>query len=162
MGFDLYSTKNDAYFRNNIWWWRRLASYVIDKTGVVDEKNARHWAYNNGHKVSKQEAFEIAKQLKYLISTGDVEKYASEVEKEIEQAEKHNVRVHKLQQKLEAIVEKKLGKKDIAPRDYPEHYNKRWDKLYSLQDFSSNYPFTVDNVKRFIEFCEKSEGFEIC
>jgi hypothetical protein len=161
MGFDLYSTKNNAYFRNNVWWWRRLASYVIDKTGVVDEKNAEHWAYNNGHKVSKQEAFEIAKQLKHLISTGDVGRYALEVEKEIEQAEKYNVRVHKLQQKLKEIVEKKLGKEDIAPRDYPEHYHKRWDKLYSLQDFSSNYPFTVDNVKEFIKFCEESEGFEI-
>jgi hypothetical protein len=104
----------------------------------------------------------LPKQLKHLISTGDVEKYALEVEKEIEQAEKHNVRVHKLQQKLKEIVEKKLGKEDIAPRDYPEHYHKRWDKIYSLQDFSSNYPFTVDNVKEFIEFCEKSEGFEIC
>jgi hypothetical protein len=41
MGFDLYSTKNNAYFRNNVWWWRRLASYVIDKTGVVDEKERR-------------------------------------------------------------------------------------------------------------------------
>ena len=162
MGFDLYSTKNDAYFRNNVWWWRRLATYVIEKTGVVSEKDAEHWAYNNGHKVSKQEAFQIAKQLKHLISTGDVEKYALEVQKGIEQAEKHNVRVQRVRQKLEAIVEKKLGKKDIAPCDYPEHYHKRSEKLFYLQDFNDRYPFTVDNVKRFIEFCEKSEGFEIC
>jgi isopentenyl phosphate kinase len=135
---------------------------VIEKTGVIDQKDAEHWVYNNGHKVSKQEAFEIAKQLKHLISTGDVKKYALEVEKEMKQAEKQNVRVHKLQQKLEKIVAKKLGKEDVPPCEYPVHYQKRMEKLFFLQDFNDRYPFSVDNVKEFIKFCEKSEGFEIC
>ena len=38
MGFDLYSlgnhkTDKGEYFRNNVWWWRRLADFVVEKNG---------------------------------------------------------------------------------------------------------------------------------
>ena len=29
-------------------------------------------------------------------------------------------------------------------------------------DFNANYPFSVDNLERFITFCSESGGFEIC
>ena len=40
MGFDLYSTgkhktPKGEYFRNNVWWWRRLADFVCTHTGVT-------------------------------------------------------------------------------------------------------------------------------
>jgi len=166
MGFDLYSinkpkSEKGEYFRNNVWWWRRLASYVIEKTGVVDEKDAEWWHTNDNHKVSKEEAEQIAKQLRYLISTGDVDNYAKEVEVDIKTADKHNARVERLCRKLESIVERKVGKTDVAPCDYPKHYKKRWDKLYTMKDWTANYPFTRKNVEQFIEFCEDSNGFTI-
>ena len=46
MGFDLYGNsknKEGEYFRNNVWWWRRLADYVCEYTGVVDEKDKEQW-----------------------------------------------------------------------------------------------------------------------
>ena len=43
MGFDLYGNSNSEYFRNNVWWWRRLADYVCEFTGVVDEKDKKKW-----------------------------------------------------------------------------------------------------------------------
>jgi CBS domain containing-hemolysin-like protein len=66
MGFDLYGqNKNSStgeYFRNNVWWWRRLADFVINETGVIDEKDADGWHENGGHQVSADEAEQIANQ----------------------------------------------------------------------------------------------------
>ena len=60
MGFDLYSlgnhkNENGEYFRNNVWGWRRLAEFVCEKTGVVEEKNK---AVNNlEEQISELEQF---------------------------------------------------------------------------------------------------------
>lgn len=166
MGFDLYSIGNPKsekgeYFRNNVWWWRRLADYVINKTGVVDDKDADLWHYNDNHEVSKEEAIQIAKQLRYLIKTGDVDEYEKEVDEQMKIAEKHNARIEKVCNKLRKKVEKELGRTDVAPVEYPEKYKKKWDKLYGLKNWGENYPFSRKNVEQFIEFCEDSNGFTI-
>ena len=166
MGFDLYSIGNPKsekgeYFRNNVWWWRRLADYVITKTGVVDDKDADRWHYNDNHEVSKEEALQIANQLRHLIKTGDVDEYAKEVQRQMEIAEKHNARVDKLRDQISKQAEKELGKTDVAPVEYPEKYKKKWDKLFQLKDWNDSYPFTRKNVEEFIEFCEDSNGFTI-
>ena len=54
MGFDLYSTGNHKtekgeYFRNNVWWWRRLADFVCEYTGVVADEDKASWQHNDGH-----------------------------------------------------------------------------------------------------------------
>ena len=40
MGFDLYGNNKEnsegEYFRNNVWWWRRLADYVCEHTKVIN------------------------------------------------------------------------------------------------------------------------------
>jgi len=163
MGFDLYSTKNDKYFRNNVWWWRRLASYVIDKTKVVDEDKADGWHFNDGHEVSREEAHQIANQLEFLIKTGDAKAYEDEVKKEMEEAEKHNQRVEKLLQQLQKrVIADTRCDTDVVPRDYPEPYRTKWEKIYGLRRIESNYPFSVSNVKEFIKFCRESDGFRIC
>ena len=162
MGFDLYSTSNDKYFRNNVWWWRRLASYVIDKTKVVDEDKADGWHYNDGHEVSKEEAHQIANQLEFLIKSGDAKAYEEQVKKEMEKAEAHNKRVEALREKLRQKVIQEVGNSDIVPRDYPEPYRSKWEKLYKFQDHRDSYPFSVGNVEQFIKFCRESDGFRIC
>ena len=32
----------------------------------------------------------------------------------------------------------------------------------SVRPFSTNYPFDLENLKEFADFCEQSGGFEIC
>jgi hypothetical protein len=72
MGFDLYSTgkhknKNGEYFRNNVWHWRRLAEFVCEHTGVVEEEHKKYWQSNDNHEVDGETALQIAKQLRALI-----------------------------------------------------------------------------------------------
>ena len=164
MGFDLYGNSNNPkgeYFRNNVWWWRRLADYVCEYTGVIDEKDKKKWQYNDGHQVSKEEAEQIANQLEHLLSTGHTDKYAEQVKKEIEVAEATNARVQKLFEELEKKVEEVTGKKELAPAEYPKEYKDEWDRTYELRDSRENYPFNINNVKEFIQFCRNSNGFRI-
>ena len=51
------------YFRNNVWWWRPLADYIIEFTGCVEEENVDYWHENGGFRVKDTDAVEIAKQL---------------------------------------------------------------------------------------------------
>jgi len=167
MGFDLYSlgnhkTENGEYFRNNVWWWRRLADFVCTHTGVVEEKDKPEWQSNGGHEVSEEQAMQIAKQLKALIKDGTVSKAIKEVEQEMAKAEENNKFVDRCHEMLRDKVEKETGKENLAPADYPKDDHDTWDWIQSKYSYGSSYPFTMENVERFIEFCEQSNGFRIC
>ena len=121
MGFDLYGNsknKEGEYFRNNVWWWRRLADYVCEYTGVVDEKDKEQWQYNDGHAVSKEEAIQIANQLEHLIETGHAQKYAEQVRQEQEVAEATNKKVEELFEKIRHKVKVSTGQ-ELVPNEYP-------------------------------------------
>jgi len=167
MGFDLYSlgnhkNENGEYFRNNNWWWRRLADFVCEHTGVVEEKNKPEWQSNGGHEIDEEQALQIAKQLKALIKDGTVSKVIQEVEKEEKEAEKNNKFVDICHEMLREKVERETNKTNLAPADYPTKDNHTWAWIQSKYDYGSSYPFTMENVERFIKFCEDSRGFKIC
>jgi len=167
MGFDLYSLGNHKsskgeYFRNNVWWWRRLADFVCEHTGCVEEKDKGEWQMNSGHRVSGDLAKQIANQLRTLIKNGTVEKAIKEVEEETKKAEINNNQVDKLHQMLRSKVEQEVGNKNLAPADYPEEDHKTWEWIQKKYNYGSSYPFTKENVEEFIEFCEESNGFTIC
>ena len=167
MGFDLYSTgnhktENGEYFRNNVWWWRRLASFVCEHTGVVEEKDKAEWQSNGGHEVSGEQALQIANQLKALIKDGTVAKAIKEVEEESKEAEKNNKFVDRCHEMLRKKVERETGDTNLAPRDYPKDGHDTWDWIQSKYSYKSSYPFALENVENFIEFCEQSNGFRIC
>ena len=167
MGFDLYSlgnhkTDKGEYFRNNVWWWRRLADFVVEKTGVIDEQDREHWQTNSGHEVSEEKAMQIAKQLKALIKDGTVSKVIHEVEGEMKVSEANNKHVELCHEMLRKKVEQEVGKTNIAPCDYPKDDHDTWDWIQSKYSYGSSYPFTMGNVEEFIEFCEQSNGFRIC
>lgn len=166
MGFDLYGRKQKSskgeYFRSNVWWWRPLAEYVYNHTNCVDEKDVQAWAHNDGHEVSEAEAKAIAKQLQHLISKGHTRDYEKRWEHERKKAEDYNKRIEKSLSVLEKQVAKKLGKAEVAPKDFPEKEKQEWDKLYDMKVWSAHYPFSVNHVAEFAEFCEESGGFKIC
>jgi len=167
MGFDLYSlgnhkTETGEYYRQSVWGWRRLADFVCEQTGVIAEDNKKFWQSNDGHEVSEGEAKEIAKQLKALIKDGTVSKAIREVEEESEQAEKNNKFVEICHKMLREKVEREVGKVNLAPADYPKEDHDTWEWIQRKYSYGSSYPFTMEQVESFIEFCEQSNGFRIC
>ena len=68
-----------VYFRNNVWWWRPLWTFVVSTCdNILTDKDIEQGTWNNGHKISKTKATKIAKKLFRLIKNGDVKTYESE------------------------------------------------------------------------------------
>ena len=150
------------YFRNNVWWWRPLAHYVIEYTGCIDKNDIRAWSENGGHEVDDQTAKQIHNQLQVLIESGHTKKFEADYEKERLKAEKHNDKVEKELEKFCKSVEKKLGKTNLAPMNFPKKDHDEWERIYHKRKWNASYPFSVENVKEFAEFCRFSGGFKIC
>ena len=158
---DEYTSQSGTYFRNNVWWWRPLADYVLTHTKVIPENEHEHWGYNDCYEVSQQYAEMISQQLDHLIKSGHCKSYADKFEKQRIKIDIQNAKIEKELDKFCKEVEKKLGKSNLAPNQFPTEDKKKWDKIYDKKNFNGNYPFSVDNVKEFSEFCKNSGGFTI-
>lgn len=158
---DKYESQSGTYFRNNVWWWRPLADYVIRFTKVVSDKDAESWHFNDNHKVNDQDAKMIAQQLEHLISTGHTKKYAEEFELLRKKAEKKNQVVEKELQAFSESVKKKYNQPGWAPIDFPKKEKQQWDRILQKRNSMGNYPFNLENVKEFATFCKFSGGFTI-
>jgi hypothetical protein len=162
--FDLlekFQDQKGTYFRNNVWWWRPLADYVLRFTKVIEPKNQKTWQYNDSSVISKQDAEMISQQLDHLIKTGHTKKYKTEYEARRKTLEIHNKKVMKELKDFEREVCFKLDKKNLAPADFPKKDHQMWNTIYKKRNIDADYPFSVDNVKEFSEFCKYSGGFTI-
>ena len=141
--------------------------FVTGCAGLLGANYTRHLLHN-GHEVvgidnlsggykaflAKGEKFEFVK-----LNLEKRKKVAQLFEEQRQRAVEHNKEV---QDKIDALKEevKQFGS-DMAPKDYPEPYKTRWDKLQDWKKWEGSYPFNEENVKEFAEFCEQSGGFEI-
>ena len=61
------SINKGVYFRNNVWWWRRLADYVMEHTKCIDRKDFDKWQHNDGHEVDDKDGISAAIVIAQLI-----------------------------------------------------------------------------------------------
>lgn len=160
---DKYEDDNKGvYFRNNVWWWRKLAQYVYENTGEVSENDYELWHENSGHQVDEDKAIRIADTLEALIKQGHTAEYQMIIEKSMAEAEEFNKEVDKEMDKLREEVILITNNKDITPAKYPEIQKKKWEQLYHSTNWADRYPFEIENVQAFADFARHSGGFEIC
>ena len=158
---ELYLNQSGTYFRNNVWWWRPLAEYVLNYTKVIPEHEQESWQYNDCTEVSKQNAEMIAQQLDHLIKIGHTKQFEKDYEKTRKKIEKHNEKVEKELETFSQSVKKKMKNDNLAPKDFPEEDHKKSEEIYNKRNSSGSYPFSEENVKEFSEFCKNSGGFTI-
>ena len=158
---DKYQDQKGTYFRNNVWWWRPLAHYVLTHTKVISEDKKECWSYNDHCIVEEEEAKQIAKQLRHLINTGHTKRFSAEWEARRKTLEIHNEKVEKELSEFSDSVKKKMEDDNLAPINYPAADKKIWDKIYKKRNSDASYPFSIKNVEEFAEFCENSGGFSI-
>jgi hypothetical protein len=156
-----FINQSGTYFRNNVWWWRPLANYVLEYTKVIPEENQDGWHYNDCHMVSKQDAEMIGQQLDHLIKSGHTKKFEKQYEQRRKKIEKHNEKVEKELETFSQSVKKKMKNDNLVPKDFPEEDHKKWEKIYGKRNSDGSYPFAEENVKEFSEFCKNSGGFTI-
>ena len=135
---------------------------MYEFTGEIAEKDYDEWHMNSGHQVDEDTAIRIANSLDALIKKGHTAEKEKEVKEAMKVAEVHNAKIEKKIKALREEVIKLTGKDNLAPADYPEVQKKKWDKLYQERSWEDSYPFAVENVQRFANFCRQSGGFEIC
>lgn len=170
MGMDVYGSnptnETGKYFRNNVWWWRPLATYVCEVAPEITSK-CDHWQSNDGDGLNAANSIKLAKLLRDEISSGRTEAYAK-----IREAE------------LNALPDKECwlcegtgirtdgvgaanGQPDkiIDKEGHPRNGEKGWcngcDGVGHVRPDSTSYGFSVENVSEFCDFLEFCGGFEI-
>lgn len=151
MGFDVYGkspiSEKGEYFRNNVWFWGPLATFVLEYCDVPEDE-AEYWGSNDGQIVSAATAYKIAERLDSLLRSGMVKKYEQEREKWLESLPNKKCDLchgtgYRNDEYMKGTCNGCLGKGTVRP----------WE---------TNYPFYEENVEEFMEFCRESGGFEIC
>ncbi len=151
------------YFRNNVWWWRKLWIFVCNACDkILSEKDISGGSFNDNHLITEDKALAIADRLDALLEDGTVDTIQKDVMEQVEAGRKINKQVEKEIQELRKLVIKATGNEDIVPMNYPEEWREQYDKIRSKENWSSRYPFHKDNVKEFSKFCRQSGGFRIC
>ena len=136
-----------AYFRNNCWWWRPLWNYckTIAPDLINDELfDSGHG--NSGAGLNDEDAKELGQRLLWEINNGHTIQYQASY-----------------QQYLDDLPD------DVCTFCNGNNRGKnkmkdctRCNGTGKSTNFNKHYPFDIDNVKAFAEFCIQSGGFEIC
>ena len=74
MGFDLVglNPKNEKgdYFRNNIWWWRRLRWFTCEVCkDVLNEEDMSGGCFNGGYLITREKSAAIAERLETALKS---------------------------------------------------------------------------------------------
>ena len=158
-----FEDKNPGiYFRNNCWWWRPLANFIIEKCDWLTTEQKERLHDNSGFEFSQHEAVTIADALQKTVDDGTAAEREEVNRREMKVAEEWNKGLHAQHKALEKEVIKETGDAKIVPYDYPEHFKKKYDAIQKQTDHTAHYPFVEANVKRFIKFLRECGGFQVC
>ena len=135
------------YFRNNCWWWRPLWNYcyaVADD--IISDELFDSGHSNSGAGLNDKDAKELGQRLLWEINNGHTIQYQASY-----------------QQYLDDLPD------DVCTFCNGNNRGKnkmkdctRCNGTGKSTNFNKHYPFDIDNVKEFAEFCIQSGGFEIC
>jgi len=138
-----------AYFRNNVWWWRPLWSYVVFTCqDILTQEDIEGGGNNGGHRITAKKAVTIGCRLLHTVEQGTAKRYE-----------------HEYMERLNALpmVDCSLCG-GTGKRDDPivKGQCNACEGKGKVTHFSTHYPFSAENVEEFARFCLKSGGFEIC
>lgn len=156
MGMDVCGKGNpEAYFRNNIWSWRPLADYIQDVAPDI-AANCEYWHSNEGDGLDEAQSLALADVLQNLIDSGSTARYAATRASDLE----------RLPNKPCDICEGTGRRKPIGERgagDVLTGIKCNGCKATGyVRPWECSYPFSVENVVKFVAFLRICKGFEIC
>ena len=143
---DYEDANKGYYFRNNCWWWRPLWNYcyqVADDIISEDIFNSGH--SNSGAGLDDKGAKLLGNRLLQQIREGKTIEYQASYQQYLDD----------------------LPDNDCSRCNGNNHGNNKMKEcklcntIGKTDNFNKHYPFDVDNVKEFAEFCIESGGFEI-
>lgn len=159
MGMDVYGKnptgETGKYFRNNVWYWRPLATYVQKVAPDICCK-CKHWQSNDGNGLNSTDSIRLADRLQAEIDSGRTQAYAI-----------------KYKSDQEIIPDEKCDLCDGTGIRKPIPGRGAGDTLTGIKcnacegkgtrkPLSTWYSFDVENVTEFVAFLRECGGFEIC
>lgn len=140
-----------VYFRNNVWYWRPLWEYVCYCTPcgtVLTDEDKENGFQNAGHEISEEKSIIIGSLLMDLVNDGSVASYELTRQMELDAQPDETC----------PICEGSGQRNDKwVQGDCNACHGKG-----TRRPFNTNYPFSIENVREFAEFCLMSGGFSIC
>lgn len=186
MGMDVYgknaTTEEGAYFRNNVWWWRPLANYILEFCPEEAEP-CEYWHSNDGDGLDEEGALRLAAKLRELLKSGHTTAYQVAYEARLEaippeecdlcggtgvRSDSVGTQMLMPERKIPATAEEagKVGFSYLYDEKHPRKGKIGWcnacDGRGKRENFEASYPFSAENVEEFAKFLEGCGGFEIC
>ncbi len=154
MGMDVYGRNEGKYFRSSVWWWRPLADYC---TTVAPKIAARCecWQSNDGDGLNDADSAALADALQEEIDSGRCGAYAK-----IRDAELSALPSEVCSTCDGTGIRKpppKCGAGDITTGIECNGC----DGSGIVRPYACEYPFTVENVQKFVAFLRGCDGFAI-
>lgn len=172
MGMDVFGknpkSETGEYFRNNVWWWRPLATYCQD---VHPELTAacEHWHYNDGDGLDEADAEALGNALFADIANGTTEEWMTRYYAELAELPREDCGICGTTGIRTDEVGREMGMPDkalspevaiLVGREFG--YCNGCEGVGTRESWASQYPFSVENVREFAEFLVDCGGFQIC
>lgn len=172
MGMDIIgkNPKSEVgeYFRNNVWYWRPLWNYCLQIHGDITNK-VRDGHSNSGDGLGSRDATKLGKRLIADINGGFTDHYQFEYRQEIAQLPTEpctycgatGIRNDQVGQDM-GMPGRELETSHAIVLGRTHGWCNACDGAGQTLSWRANYPFEVENVKRFAEFLVNCGGFKIC
>lgn len=159
MGMDVSgrkpTTEEGKYFRNNVWWWRPLASYCLKVAPEVANK-CKYWGSNDGDGLNGKDSIKLADALQAEIDSGRTKAFEQRYRSEQEMTPDEPC-------DLCEATGTRLPIPNIGAGD-PKNGGIKCNRCQGtghVRPWSTAYPFEVENVQKFVTFLRGSGGFRI-
>ena len=168
MGMDVIGRKNpDAYFRNNVWWWRPLWDYCIKVAPHLCADVNGH--YNDADGLDEEQALELASLLRGEIYSDETARYEAEYNMHLASLPRRpctycgetGIRTDEVGLNL-GMPERELSPDVQIIVGRTHGWCNACNGEGVVDHWETSYYFSVDNVLEFTDFLEECGGFSIC
>jgi hypothetical protein len=159
MGMDVFGKKHTTpegeYFRNNVWWWRPLADYCREVAPEICS-HCKYWDSNDGDGLNAARSIALANALQAEVDAGRAAAHEKRYASEQEMTPNEPCDLCEGTGTRKPIPERGAG--DIATGIKCNACG----GTGHVRPWSTQYPFSVENVVEFIAFLKGCGGFKIC
>ena len=140
-----------VYFRNNVWWWRPLWDYTCGVCShIMSAEQQAQGGWNNGFEYDADIAERMAKMLQEQILDGSCHEYMWSYGKHMEDLPDE-----------QCDLCNGTGTRNDVHTEFKDRECNKCGGKGKHRPFSTNYPFSVENVQEFVNFLRESGGFYI-
>ena len=151
MGMDVLGNNEEAYFRNNVWWWHPLAEYCMKQAPAITSA-CEDWHTNSGFGLNEEECEKLAEILNTELSSGRTQAYAQIREAELKSLPP--VACDICEGTGKRVPPPAIGAGNVECNGcHGQGRKPAWE---------TNYPFSEENVVEWVGFLETCGGFRIC